>query len=76
VDVEGEIVVASAGRELSPDELGLLVWCAMDYDRRLPTGIVPPAVWEALTPEWRAKINTWKGSDRDAIGAQVRGMSS
>lgn len=63
----------SAAAVIGPDDLGLLVWCAMEYDRCLPAARVPPAVWEALTPEWRAKINTWNGSERDPLGAQVRG---
>ena len=58
--------------EISDDDLGLLVWCAKSYDRRLPDGRVPVAVWEALTGEWQGKINSWASSDRDPLGAQIR----
>jgi hypothetical protein len=57
---------------LSDDELGLLVWCAMGYDRRLPDAYVPDAAWQALTPEWQHRINEFKGGSRDALGAEVR----
>lgn len=56
---------------ISDNDLGFLVWCALDYDRRLPEGRVPDQVWAALSDEWRGKINGWK-SDIDALGAQVR----
>lgn len=55
-----------------PDDLGLLVWCAMHYDHRLPHGIVPARIWAQLTPEWRGKINRWKDGSRDHLGAEVR----
>jgi hypothetical protein len=61
------------GDTLDPDDLGLLVWCALSYDRRLPGGNVPNRTWEALTPEWRAKLNKWKNASRGHLGAQVRG---
>jgi hypothetical protein len=57
---------------LTPDDLGTLVWCAMDFDRKLPGAAVPPRIWEALTPEWQGKINRWRGADRDQLGAEVR----
>jgi hypothetical protein len=63
---------AMTAGSINPDDLGKLVWCAIDYDRRLPHGNVPPLVWEALTPEWRGKIMAWKGAERDHLGAEVR----
>lgn len=44
---------------IDPDDLGMLVWCAINYGSRLPYGIVPERIWKALTPEWRAKITEW-----------------
>lgn len=58
---------------VGPDDLGLLVWCALSYDRRLPGGNIPTRVWEALTPEWQGKVNRWKSAETDHLGAEVRG---
>lgn len=58
---------------ISNDDLGLLVWCAMNYDRRLPGGgAIPVGVWEELTPEWKGKILAWRDTTQDALGAEVR----
>jgi hypothetical protein len=57
---------------ITPDDLGMLAWCALSYDRRLPDGKVPPRIWEALTPEWRGKINNAKTARLDQLGAEVR----
>jgi hypothetical protein len=54
------------------DDLGMLVWCSTGYDRRLPYGIVPGHIWEALTQEWRDKISRWNAGDRDALGAEIQ----
>jgi hypothetical protein len=58
--------------EVSDDDLGLLVWCAISFDRKLPGGYAPPGAWDALSDEWRHKINKWNTSDRDGDGAEIR----
>lgn len=58
--------------EISDDDLGLLVWCALDYDRRLPAGRAPDSVWDALSDEWRGKINHWQRATVDPLGAEFR----
>lgn len=57
---------------VADDDLGLLVWCALSHDRRLPAGIVPSRVWERLTARWRADINKWQSAERDVLGAELR----
>lgn len=57
---------------MTDDELGLLVWCALGYDRRLPSGLVPERVWDQLTPQWREKINRWRTARCDVLGAEVK----
>ena len=44
--------------EISDDDLGILVICAVNYDSRLPYGHVKKEVWDALTPEWRERVLT------------------
>jgi hypothetical protein len=58
--------------EISDDDLGLLVACALDYDVRLPHRTVPMRVWEALSPQWRGRINEAKDSKTDEYGREVR----
>jgi hypothetical protein len=59
-------------RQISDDELGTLVWCAISWDRRLPRSVVPAAVWESLSDEWKDGINRWRNADTDHLGAEVR----
>ena len=58
--------------EISDDDLGLLAWCALGYGRRLPSGRIPPQVWEALSTEWRGKINHWQSATVDMLGAELQ----
>jgi len=58
--------------EISDDNLGYLLWCAIGYDRRLPDGRVPDHLWKLLSHDWQGKINDWSSRDTDALGAQVR----
>ena len=43
--------------QVSGEDLGLLAWCAMSHDRRLPGGAVPSRFWDMLPQEWRDRIN-------------------
>ena len=45
------------------DDLGTLVWCAMQFGHRLPHGVVPEEIWNLLTPEWRDRITKWIEED-------------
>jgi hypothetical protein len=65
----------SARVTIRPDDLGFLVWCAMSYDRRLPSEIVPPQIWDALPSDWKGKISHWHHADRDQFGAERRERS-
>jgi hypothetical protein len=63
---------------IDPDDLGLLVWCAINYDSRLPYGIVPERIWKALTPEWQAKITGWMedGERAESLAAEARAQAA
>lgn len=61
-------------RRLSDDDLGLLVWCAVSYDRRLPRlsgePEVPDHLWDMLSPEWKDRFNDHANLDR--YGAETK----
>lgn len=64
---------ASHRERLTDEDLRLLVWCALDFERRLPDGLIPGRIWEMLSVESRSLINRWKdGHGRDQLGAEVR----
>ena len=44
----------------------------LGYGRRLPSGRIPPQVWEALSTEWRGKINHWQSATLDVLGAELQ----
>lgn len=57
---------------ISEKDLRLLVWCAMNHDRRLPHGEVPHQIWESLSPQSRAELNQHRGTRIDDMGAEVK----
>ena len=47
---------------IKADDLGLLAYCAADWNLRLTGGDIPPGIWDLLPQRWRDKIN---GLDKD-----------
>jgi hypothetical protein len=58
--------------EISSKDLGWLLWCAISYDRRLPSGNIPDRLWGQLSTEQRQQINHWEGARIDGLGAEIR----
>lgn len=58
--------------EISDKDLGWLIWCAMSYDRRIPSGVIPHRLWEQLSTEQRARLNRWTSAKVDGLGAEIR----
>jgi hypothetical protein len=51
------VVPAGSGGFVPGEELGVLVFCAMSYDRRIPKGQIPAHLWEMLPKEWKDRAN-------------------
>lgn len=41
---------------ISRGDLYLLITCASSYDSRLPYGVIPPSIWDALDDYLRARL--------------------
>ncbi len=49
---------------ISAEDFGLLMYCAVSYDRQLNGGHVPVRMWDQLPQEWRDKIHGLGGDSR------------